>query len=1052
MGFVATLHSSKSSTIMGLPISGSANITLLDFNILYDISGASPAIVLTNKSVGPSLQLCSWWVTGYSPSNTPIHLGSQGMPDFPTQNWATYTIPDQWPTPLSEGLCAQVEFSCSTPYMFTLFVQDASGAVYSFAIATPICAPNGNTQNTCGNWGAALFTLQVVCNQAQISAQDNTNYIYNGIPPLTAASQNWVMTYPLGASGNPIPNATATNTASVNFPVFYVGEGYGMYLNTICSYVFGEATIKIQYKSQNALNPQFNIQKTSFAVWCNIDTCKLQCEVAKYVKRVKRNCNTIENQQYQQNLTLINALYLLVLDGIIHPLCGTDVTGYIKEIQRLGEFDCDCCNKYAPGVNLSNLVPTNGTGGCCPTDSNIINKNSGISPTNCATGGYFPANVYDPSNTTVIGNATDVASLISILNNNPAWEAYGTAFNMGNCQVGWYALNSGTIIPVINIVSTGSGTIIPSTTAVGTLVQVGTTTPPVNCPGGNPYPLRVYAPGSTTVIIGIANNITDVVNLLNTTPAWETFGTASVQDSCHVQWNLTSGAIIPPSIGTDTNTTTSTCVGGTQLYIVDMVDVCYPNTPITAASFPCNVSVNFGLGAGFVPLGQVANNAALVAALNAAASKPASVTFTATPVVGQIKVTNTNCTAYSGTITIQCDAGSSSFLLFGANHTDEIGSATPTLNGLYGIGLSDMALIGRIPGTATQPVPGRMWHNIKIGNYLIATEPNTGKVYFWDITNPLNPVLVQTIQLTTIASGNFTGNPHSANNYCDVLNTTPSWYSLYFPTDYYAPMSLASIYVFEAVTGCAWQINFFTGGVVAAFQSNLLLGKCPRVLTGNTIYFTQDGSLEQDASLSSGVTTGNCLQLLLSVGFNSGALAQLTVFSNTLDSVWAASYDAVTSLIYFTGQGASVATYNTTTLTLTHQYINVIAASFVHRLNSAYFNGLLFWTCTQTGGFEPVMSLAVSSLGGTPAIVQFQTIPGEISLGKPHNFLPLGNCLGVLTTNHQSLSTGVCINGIVALYNINGTYIGQINLSTVQTFYNLIPIPNISNYVPTNMS
>ena len=1048
-------------------ITGSPDISTLDFNILYDLSGATPQITLTNESTGPNLAACSWWVTAYTPSNTPIHIGSQASPDLPTQAWTSYTIPDAWPTPLSQGLCAQVEFSCATPYVVTLYVVDAVGNVYSYAISTAICAPNGVTENTCGNWGAARFNLEVMCssNPPQVAAQDVTNYIYNAQAPNTAPNQSWEMVYPKGATGNPIPPATATNTASVLFPIYYVGEGYAMYLNTICEYTFGEATIKIQYKSQNAINAQYQIQKTAFAVWCNIDTCKLQCEVHKYLNKVKRACNTIENAQYQQNLSQITALYVLILDATIHPLCGVNPIELIKEIERIGEFSCDCCNRYPMGVNLSGIINTGGSSstGCCPTESNIINKSTGISPTNCAAGGYFPASIYDPTGTTVIGTATDMTSLISILNANAAWEAYGTAFNMGNCQVGWYAATAGTIIPVILILPTGT-TIISSTVAVSALYQLGSSVqlPPVGCPGGNPYPLRIYDPTGTT-IIGIANSITDVVNLLNTTASWMVYGTASVQDSCHAQWNLNTygQSHVPPNIPTDINTTSTTCVNGQQAYTVNMVDACQATTAITAASFPCNVSVNFGLGAGFIWLGQVANNAAMIAALNAASSKPASVTFSATSTIGQVEVTNTNCTAYSGTITVQCDAGSADFLLFGANHTDDIGTTAPTLNAEYGIALRTNSVIGKIPGST---LTNRLWHTIQISNYIIACEANTGKVFFWDITNPLMPSLAQTIQLNSVVSGNFSGYPHSANNFCDGGTTTPlpSWYSLYFPTDYYSAMALSAIYIFEGTTGTAWEINFYTGAVVASFQSNLLLGKCPRVLIGGKLYFTQDGSLEQDASLSSGVNRGNILQFNIAAGFNSGNLSQLAIFDNQ-EWVWAASYDG-TQFIYFTGQSSSVVVFSPLLNVVDNTYLYVLGAgnNFINRLNSCYFqvgpttgvhNAFLYWTSVQIYGFNSLMSVDVYTLSTTPAVVQFQSLPTEIAgSGKAHNFLPLGNCLGVLTTNHQDPVSGNCANGIVAIYNLNGTYVGQINLSAGQSIYNLIAVPDVSVYTPTNMS
>lgn len=1024
---------------MGLPIT-SPDISNLDFSILWDISGVPPTITLTNTSTVIHANNLKWWFVLTTPSGIFIHQGVQTSPDVNQVAWTTYVVPNVWPTPFGNPPCGQVEFSSTVPYSCTVFVQDSTTAIFSLTKTAVIVRPNGNTDNTCGNFGRAMVSMKVDCWGKSINCFDSTNITYNNIiTPVTIPTSVWTLVYPQDLNGNNPANGTASNTPNVSFPISINSKGYTIYFQEYARYDYGNGvSVKVQYKLFDASG---NVGMT-FQVACNTNLCKLQCQMQKFYKLSKSTCGTLELASLTNKMVRLNWLYAEILTGIFQPLCGIDIDALMEEMKRVGQFDdnCDCGCGCQDGLGFSNPTGTNSASGCCPSFVNVIDKNTGIQPVSCSSGGYFPADVYDPTGTNVISTATDMTSLISILNGNGLWQAYGIAFDIGNCQVGFYPANAGTIIPVVKVISTGGGgggKMPPTQIQIKVNIH-GTSSLPASCPASY-FPVRVYDPTDTT-IIGIANTVTDIIAILNAYSAWSTYGVASPIDNCTIQYNLTNAANVPPNVHVDQNTTSSGCVNGTQLYVVDMADVCQPTLPISAASFPCNVSVNFGSGP--VNLGSVANNAALVTALNAATGKPSVITFAATTTVGVYQVTNSNCTIYSGTITITCDAGSDSFLIYGPNHTNMTGVA-PTVNGEYAVGMRTSLQLGRIPGVTNNKI---MWHSIQLGNFLLTTESNTGKIFIYDISTPLTPTLARTIQLTTVVGNNFAGTPHSITLFSAGVPIL-SAYSLYFPTDYQAGMTINNFYVVEAVTGTLWKCNASVAtGVVASLQDDQLIGKCPRVFVNNKIYFSQDGDLEQATSQSSGIAEG------LIVVFNTTTMtitSTPTIFQNVTEYVWAASYDGV-GTIYFSGDKGSVATYDVIADAVLSRYLGIRGISFQYgyRLNSCYFLGKLYWT-PITPGIPLASFVDVTTLGTTNVITDFQAcIAPDNSptlASNSHNFKPLGNCLGILTIEDYS-NNGL---GFLAVYKLDGTFVETIRCRNLDA-YNIIPVPNVSIYTPNS--
>lgn len=1030
-----------------LPIS-SPDITSLSYAILYDISGGLPTITLTNASTVVNPNLLTWWYVITTPSGTPIHTGSATSPDVVHTAWTTLQISSgAWPLLFGVPPCAQVEFSPNSPYVCTLYVKDSANNIYSLTIQQTITRPNGNSQNSCGNFGVAAVGVQVKCytNPAVVFCTDSTNLAYNNILAPSSTSNDWILVYPPDAVGNQPANGTASNTPYVNFPVGYNGDGYVLYLNEFASYDFGNgATVKVQYKAFNTTTGSAGL---TFAVLCNIDLCRLQCQMQAFYEVSKKSCNTVENSVWDQKKTNINYLFTQAILGIIQPLCQIDVPALVAEIQAIignntGNCNCGCTDT---GVNFN--YPTgssSSSSGCCPVSTNVIDNNTGVAPTLCPQS-YFPVQVKDPTNMTVIGSANNINDLVAIVNATPAWQAYGVAFAEGNCKVGWFPVSPATIPPDIKVNLVG--TIIPPSAYVDAIIDINTNMPPLGCPSGSPYPVRVYNPAAT-LVIGIANSAAEVVSLLNSTPAWASYGIASVQDTCHVQFNLADPALLPPVIKIDLQTTGTSCQSNEAMYLVYMVDPCFPLSPVTTSSFPCNVNVNWGLGVGDEFVGIVTGWANLATALNTFSTKPPQLTISVGATSNSLQIANSDCTAYPHSPVITCNAGSNSYILFGGNHTTELGT-TPTLNGVLALGVADSSVVGRIP---PPDVTKHMWHTIKIGNFIIVAEGDTGKIYFYDVTNALSPSLARIIQLTpTTVVNNFDGTPHST-NYLSPFVPKPSNFSLYFPTDYYGTMTLNAIWVCEGTTGSIWIIDLYDpgDGVIDSDQNNVLLGKCPRVLKGSTLYFSQDGDLEQAAGLSSGVAIGNSVHVSWPAPTTFG-YGQSVIFSQP-EYVWAISYDGLGNM-YFTGAHGSVARVSSgSTPDITNSHILGSSANFLFRLSSVISGGVLYFAGInlQIGSppvsYQKLKKVTTASLdANAPVVTEIDGATGVSTTNSYFNVIPLGNCQLVLV-----YAFGTSPGQGIGIYRLSGGVIVDFVelISQPYYMYNVVAVPNYSQYTP----
>jgi hypothetical protein len=1039
----------------GLTIS-SPDISCLDFLITWDISVAAPKITLTNNSTVANPNNLTWWYVITTPSGVFIHQGSQATPDVTKQPWTTLVVPNLWPTPFGNPPCGQIEFSPNSPYVCTLYVMDSLSNIYSLQKNAVIPRPNGNSIDVCGNFGVAQISMKVDCANKNILLFDGTNTIYNNITPLPASITNlWTLVYPQDASGN-IPSKTANNVANVSFPISINSENYSVYFNESVSYDYGNGTtVKVQYK---LFQDNKAMLGKNFAINCNTNLCALQCWNKKLRERAQTNCGTLENAALDKTLIILGSIYDDILTGIFQPLCGINVPKLIEEWKRVAKFDenCDCgCD----GDNFGFSNPTGiggsgggGTSGCCPVYTNVIDAGTGFPPASCPNG-YFPCEVNEPSGGWTGLVANSMSDLIAILNADPNWQAYGTAFDAGNCKVGFFPLVPGTIIPPVTIGS------IPGSTGGGDLIanvfDLNTAEPPVPCPG--PYfPCQVYSPsGPGFTVIGIANNITDLVGLLNSTPAWQAYGVAYIVDNCHVGFHPNGGIDGIPTIfvtfgaGIDT-----TCNSGSAKYPVTISDSCVPTgTPITALNFPFTIFIDLGLGTGPQAVRLVNSQGDMIAALNGWSGKPAGVTFAAGGTIDQVIVT-VDCTVappFTGTVTLTADVSGTNFLLFAPNHLNTENATPPPIgNSVQAYSYRMNSVLGAI----TMPsVVGGTWHSIQIGNYLLGAQPATGKIYLWDVSSPLNPFLIKTVQLSTVVAACFTGNP-LAPTYASGSTAVPELFSLYFPTDPTGThMSINQVYVFEANTGVGWQLNMLAAPgseITSTIKANSLIGKCPRVFINGLIYFTQDGSMLTDSGRTGtdGLIAGT-LPVVNTATFSPGGISTITVINNGLEEVWAASYDGIDT-IYFIGQKTTIVkwTVSTNSRNTVYNQVGGSGLGMKFRCNSSYLAGTLFVTPTTMPPFNG-MIIDTSTLGGTVSIRQFQNVLIPKTDGM-WTFTPLGNCYGVLTTSAVPFGASGPTQARVLVYKTDGTWVAVIPTNDTTEIYNVVPVNGVYPTTPNS--
>lgn len=401
-------------------IIGSPDISVLEAQVTWDISGILPSISLINQSSGPNLAGVTFWVVAASPTQTPIHTGSFSQPDA-TGAWTTLVISDPWPKPFSS-----IEFS-GAPYTLSLFAQDSIGNVYELDKSVAIVRPIGNTQSSQNTYGQGATGVKVLCQQASIFFEDQTSTSYQGLTGVQTSSVLKVI-YPLDPTYSIPPPFNISGFSSAMVPISYSAQNYQFLAYSTYDYDFG-GNVHVVIKYQNL---------QTFPVLCNIDLMPLVCEVQKLIDSIQ-NGSCVDIDTANQQLMLINPKLALVFMGVLQPLTGIDVPSLISDIQTIGGFSCDSCT-----------APT----GIIPQTSSVIDGYTfsvnpvcgDVSGSFVQTGTNIQLNIQDKSYVFNIGNTTGTT-------------AFSVTSATANCNK-TYSLNvneTQLATDILNTISTNAG-------------------------------------------------------------------------------------------------------------------------------------------------------------------------------------------------------------------------------------------------------------------------------------------------------------------------------------------------------------------------------------------------------------------------------------------------------------------------------------------------------------------------------------------------------------------------------------------------------------------
>lgn len=343
-------------------IIGSSDISVLQVQATFDISGNNPVISLVNMSSGAHLNNVSYAFIVKSPSQTFIHNGNIDQPDI-IGVWSAYVLADVWPRPFN-----QIEWS-GAQYSFQVVVKDHNGNVYTCPVQLAgICRPNGNFENSKTSYGIATSDVAVKCQDGRVFFQDTTYHTYKGEAG-TQISSILKVIYPIDETQNiPDPFQIADYSTAL-VPITYSSDNYQFLQNSIYEYDQGDyVLVRIKYQTIR-----------TFPVWCNIDLAPLVCEFNKLIDdAINGNCQDAASAYYK--IGLITGKMAIISMGIQQPLIGVNVPGLIEEIKQIGGFDCDCCS-----------APT----GIIPTSASIID---GYVFSVVGTGGDVNGSVYSSGN------------------------------------------------------------------------------------------------------------------------------------------------------------------------------------------------------------------------------------------------------------------------------------------------------------------------------------------------------------------------------------------------------------------------------------------------------------------------------------------------------------------------------------------------------------------------------------------------------------------------------------------------------------------------------
>lgn len=321
----------------------SPDINIFSFKTIYDLSGTTPVVRLTNQSSGPNLANLSYWFVLENPSGVQYHIGTEGTPDK-SGVWNTeFVIPEA--IPQFDG---HIDWSGSD-YKITGYVKDSEDNIFEETVTTRICRPPGNKAGQRNNYAAGRLNVMMNCTTAKLFVEDVSSYSYNGLSGQNTGKTIKLVFPPDDTETIPDP-FESTNENTINIPIPYNGKNFQILLGAIYDFDYGNGTVvRIKYKF-----------KACFDVNCGTELCTVLCWIEKFENELQQDgCSSEERNK----LTLILSKLTRALAGIVQPLCSINVAKIISEIKEL-TGDCGDCESSGGGINAA--------GGCAvPVDLEV---------------------------------------------------------------------------------------------------------------------------------------------------------------------------------------------------------------------------------------------------------------------------------------------------------------------------------------------------------------------------------------------------------------------------------------------------------------------------------------------------------------------------------------------------------------------------------------------------------------------------------------------------------------------------------------------------------
>lgn len=324
-------------------ITNSPDIGNLEVRVIFDLTGVSPVINLTNETTAnpnvspvPPLAPLIWVLNIYSPTGTPIYESDFTTPwkDAGSGDWTTAQITDDWPRPFG-----QIEWS---EYRVEFQVKDTVGTIYELFKSAEICRPSGNNKNYQDTFGHIKLGVETLCERSSLYISDGSSKLYQGFTGVNQESY-LAVDYPRDATGTlPAPYILTTFVTDALVPFYQNGEHEATYYS-IWRYDLGDNVfIDIRYTSQEA-----------FAIQCNIDLCPIACELATLQASVDSgSCANVADAQ--RKIDKISPKLLQAFIGRVNPTCGINVAKLVDEMKAIGGFTCDC-NTGSSGVGTAGV-------------------------------------------------------------------------------------------------------------------------------------------------------------------------------------------------------------------------------------------------------------------------------------------------------------------------------------------------------------------------------------------------------------------------------------------------------------------------------------------------------------------------------------------------------------------------------------------------------------------------------------------------------------------------------------------------------------------------